>query len=421
MDASLWSLLPAWGWLLLGAGIGAIVAALVTWILGNRRAQSLQQALHKTEALLDSREQMLEQREADHTRIKDVFGSVSHEALQKNARQFLQLAEERLKRQSESANSSLKQRQEAINHMLRPIADTMKRTEAHLQKIEKERVTHHGALSGQLKDLLAEQRVLQKSTQQLRNALQNPKFQGNWGEFTLKRLVELAGMTAQVDFDVQVTGEGEHNRARPDMKIQLPDQRCLIVDAKAPLDAYVSAQAADNDQERKRLLTEHARNMRRQVKELARKDYWSQFADSPDFIILFVPGEAFLSAAMQEDPGLFEDALRTHIILATPTSLIAILRAVAFSWRQLALIENARELRAIGETFQERLATFLEHLSALGTKLGGAVKSYNDAVGSLRKRLQPTAAKLAESGIKSKKELEMPDPVDQQPRELEDD
>ena len=271
--------------------------------------------------------------------------------------------------------------------------------------MEKERREAYGSLTRHLETMAESNQQLQRETRHLVQALRRPEVRGQWGEMTLKRLAELAGMVEYCDFYEQEQVEGEEGeRLRPDMVVRMPDSREVIVDAKTPLDAYLSAVEASDDQSRKQELARHARNMRQRVRELASKGYWQQFKHAPDFVVLFVPGDQFLNAALDVDHQLLEDALADKVILATPTSLVALLRAVAYGWRQKSLAENAENIQQIGEEFYTRLANFTELFGKLGRSLESSVSNFNKAVGSFDARLLPSARKFSELGIKTRKE-----------------
>jgi DNA recombination protein RmuC len=249
-------------------------------------------------------------------------------------------------------------------------------------------------------------------------ALRRPEVRGQWGEITLRRLAELAGMVEHCDFYEQEHRSSEEGSFRPDMVIRMPAGREVVVDIKTPLDAYLSAVEAGDDDSRRQHLERHARNVRQRVRELAGKSYWSQFKKAPDFAVLFIPGDQFLSAALDVDRRLLEDALQQKVILATPTSFVALLRAVAFGWRQETLAENAEKIRSVGENLFHRLATFAEHLAKLGRSLDSSVTSFNRAVGAFDTGVIPGARKFTEMGLTARKPLSPPDQIEKGPREV---
>jgi DNA recombination protein RmuC len=266
--------------------------------------------------------------------------------------------------------------------------------------------------------MTADQQALQAETRNLVNALRRPQVRGQWGELTLRRVAELAGMVEHCDFIEQATiGAGE-NSIRPDMIVRLPDRGELVVDVKTPLDAYLEAMEATTEADRRSAIQRHARNVADRVRELAAKAYWAQFPASPEFVILFIPGDQFLSAALGENPGLLEEALRNKVVLATPSSLVALLKAIAYGWRQLSLERNAEEIRRLGQELYERLTPFMAHLGRLGRQLESGVRAYNDAVGSLERKVLPGARRLTELGIRGRQELEAPAEIETAPRGL---
>jgi DNA recombination protein RmuC len=256
------------------------------------------------------------------------------------------------------------------------------------------------------------QQQLQQETRNLVNALRRPQVRGRWGEMTLRRVVELAGMVEHCDFTEQETVATDQNRSRPDMVIRLPDRGTIVVDVKTPLDAYLDAVEAPGDDARRSALQRHARQVMDRVRELSAKAYWAQFEMSPQFVILFSPGDQFLSAALDENPGLLEEALRNKVILATPTSLIALLKAIAYGWREVSLAENAEQVRGLAEELYDRLIPFSEHLARLGRQIEGSVRAFNDAVGSMERKILPSARRMAELGIRTKAPLPELQPVE---------
>jgi DNA recombination protein RmuC len=273
-------------------------------------------------------------------------------------------------------------------------------------------------LREQLGILAETQRTLNTQTHQLVSALRRPQTRGQWGEVTLRRLVELAGMSAHCDFVEQTSVETEEGRQRPDMVVMLPADRSIVIDCKASLDAFLDATSAPDEDTRKVHLQRHCQQVRNRARELAAKSYWSQFKRSPEFVIMFLPGEAFLYAAVEQDGSIIEDTLKSRVIIATPTTLMALLRAIEFGWRQEAVTQNAEEIRKYGKELYDRIAVLAGHFNKLGTNLDSAVAAYNNTLGSLETRVLVTAKKIAELGARSDKEVPEPAVIDKRPREL---
>lgn len=347
------------------------------------------------------------------------FNQLSNEALNRNNDQFLKLAEENLKRFQSEAKADLNSKEKAIEQLLKPINEALQQTSKQIQDIEKERKQAYGSLSATISQMTQSQQQLQQETQNLVQALRRPEVRGQWGEMTLRRLAELSGMVAHCDFFEQTHTQTETGSIRPDMIVRLPENREIIVDAKTPLDAYLSALQAKDDVTRKVELKRHAQVIRSRVRELAKKNYWAEYSQSPEFVVLFIPGEQFLSAALEVDASLLEDSMSQNIILATPTNFIALLRAVSYGWKQQALAENAENIRELGETLYKRLATFGGHLESLGKSLGSSVNHFNKAVGSLERQVLPGARKFTEMGISSKTEISDLPPVENLPRQVQ--
>jgi DNA recombination protein RmuC len=353
-------------------------------------------------------------------RLTASFSKLANASLAQSSESFLRLARENLGKHQEQAKAGLLEREKAVAALVKPIQDALEKTQKQFSDIEKARRESFGNISSQLEMMAKGQDALQTHTRNLVTALRRPEVRGQWGELTLKRIAELAGMVEHCDFIEQAhksTGDGV---IRPDMIIRLPDRGEIVVDVKTPLDAYLQAVEATDDESRKNALQRHARNVADRIRELAGKAYWSQFDASPEFAILFIPGDQFLAAALNENPNLLEDALRQKIILATPTSLIGLLKAIAYGWRQLALAENAEEIRQLAQQLHGRLGTFTSHLARLGKQLEGSVKSYNSAVGSLERSVLPGARKFIELGVLTKKPIEQLDEISSTTREIED-
>ncbi len=404
--------------------LAGVVGAALGWLAARLRHQRQLNALATENARLAAeREAERRHHAAQLKQLRDArdelgrhFAALSQRALRQNSSFFLRLAEQNLKLQQARAEATLEQREQHLRDTVRPLQEALARAQAQIRELEQARQQAWGALDKQLAELLRSEQALRDETRHLVQALRRPGVRGRWGELTLRRLVELAGMVAHADFAEQVTAGDDGQRLRPDLVIRLPDQRELIVDAKTPLDAYLDAIDADDEAAERAALQRHARHVRERVRELAGKAYWAQFPRSPDFVVLFLPGEPFLSAALEQDGALLEDAMRQKVIPCGPAGLMALLRAVAFGWRQAAFSENAEQIRAAGEALYQRVATLTEHLERLGKGLNASVAAYNQTLGSLERQLMPGARRLAELGIQPRKTPRQPGPVEQTAR-----
>ncbi|CAN5715653.1 DNA recombination protein RmuC [soil metagenome] len=351
-------------------------------------------------------------------RLRDAFSALSAEALAKNNEAFLQLAKEKFSTLATEAAGSLDERKAQIDGMLKPMREMLTQYSSRLGEIEKSRVESYSMLREQLGTLAETQRTLNTQTGQLVTALRRPQTRGQWGEITLRRLVELAGMASKCDFTEQTSVETEDGRQRPDMIVNLPGGRSIVIDCKAALDAFLDASAAPDEDARRGHLQRHCQQVRARSRELAAKAYWNQFKQSPEFVVMFLPGEAFLYAAVEIDGDLIEDCLKSRVIVATPTTLMALLKAIEFGWRQEEIAENAEEIRRHGRDLYERLAVLANHFSKLGSSLDAAVSNYNTTLGSMESRVMVTARKISELGAKTDKELPDLDPIDRQARQI---
>lgn len=391
----------------------AAVAGSLGWLIARLHSQ---RKITQLETTLHIERQTAAEQLAE---VEKTFAALSNEALRSNSQTFLQLAQETLKRFQVHAKGELEQKERAVENLVKPIRETLEKTEQQMRLMENERKQAYGALHKHLETLTQTQQTLHSETRNLVQALRRPEVRGQWGEMTLKRLVELAGMVDHCDFYEQQQATSTEGQSRPDMIVRMPDERELVVDAKTPLDAYLSAIEAPDDETRDKYLLQHARNVRARVRELSAKTYWAQFRRAPDFVVLFIPGEQFLGAALDVDRDLLEHAMRQRVILTTPTSLIALLRAVGYGWRQQALAANAERIRETGEDLYNRLATFSEHLSGLGRSLDRAVSQYNQSVGSFQAKVMPGARKFTELGVTERKAIEEPEQIEKGLREVE--
>jgi DNA recombination protein RmuC len=422
--------------LVAGAVVGVVVALAVSSARSSARAAKAQvernDALNlarvevaRLESALEHERRVAAEREAamDETRHQLVgeFAELSIRALEQNSSQFLELADSRLKEANQVAAGDLEHRKQAIEQMLVPLREQLGKYEEGLRLLEVDRQRAYTGLHEQVRQLTESQERLQAETRNLVTALRAPATRGRWGEMQLRRVVEMAGMVEHCDFDEQVSVEGDDGRLRPDLVVRLPGAKQVVVDAKVPLQAFLDANDATDEPSRKAHLVSHARHLRAHVDALAKKAYWQQFDESPEFVVAFIPGDPLLAAALEHDASLLEHAMANHVLLATPTTLIALLRSVAYGWQQEALAENAREVQRMGRDLYKRIGTFAEHLARTGKGLNNAVDAFNKAVGSLERNVLPQARRFQELGLVggAEKELVALDQVDATTRALQ--
>lgn len=438
--------------LVIGFGIGLLLGGVLAglWVATRLRAQSQraeatvdelrkQLDLERQEGALARRElaDAQQARVAAETRIEETtkqladqkalldqarqeltgsFQALSGEALKQNNEAFLKLAAVSFEALHVKAEGELAQRQQAIDGLVRPLHESLQRYDEQMRLLEQSRQSAYGGLDQHLKSLAESHQRLQQETGNLVKALRAPTVRGQWGEITLKRVAELAGMVDHCDFVEQQSVTGDEGRFRPDMVVRLPGGRQIIVDAKTVLAAYLDAHEAQDDAQRAEALRRHAEQVRSRMDELSLKAYWTQFERAPEFVVLFLPGEQFLGAALDQDPRLIEEGFARGVVLATPATLIALLRAVAYGWRQEQLNAHAEEAGRLGKDLYERMAVLAEHLNDVGQALGKSVSAYNRAVGSLETRILPAARRFKELGVSSEKDIPLLEPAELVPR-----
>jgi DNA recombination protein RmuC len=395
----------------------------------HRERDQLHQELRLMEAakvsaetkLEDTQQHLAEQRallEDAKVTLSDTFRSLASEALAGNNRGFLTLAEEKFKALKEEAAVAFDQRHTSIESLLHPLTESLRMYQKESKELEDKRLRELSAVGEQLRQLASAQSILQTETSKLVNALRSPQVRGRWGEIALRRTAELAGMSANCDFFEQESVSTDTGRLRPDMIVKLPAGRDVVVDSKVPLSAFLESLEAHTDEDREAALSRHVGQVKRHISQLASKEYWDQFPAAPEFVVLFIPNDSFLAAAAERDTSLVESALTKKVVIATPTTFIALLRAIAYGWRQEQVAESAQRISALGQELADRMSTMAEHFSKVGQALGRAVESYNATVTSLENRIFPTARKFKSLGINTKKDIIDLTSVEHLPRSL---
>jgi len=434
----------------ISGAIGLLFGALVAWLLLRSRTAALEARLSLTEnelagAKADLARLLADQRELVESRarlesaleserktstekiellsrageeLQNAFKALAADALKSNNSSFLQIAHETLKRFQSEAKGDLEARQKAVADLVAPVRESLTKVDEQIQQMEIARGEAYGDLRAQVQSLITTQKELQSETGNLVRALRTPNVRGRWGEIQLRRVVEIAGMLPYCDFAEQETITGDNGRLRPDLVVNLPGGKSVVVDAKTPLQAFLDAFETNDEETRRIALANHARQVRDHINTLSGKKYWEQFEATPEFVVMFLPGETFFSAALEQDTGLIEHGVLNQVIPASPTTLIALLKAVAYGWNQEKLARNAQQISALGKELHERLRNLGGHIAAVGTGLDRAVESYNKAVGSLENRVLVSARKFAELGASVADEIPELEPVETTARTL---
>jgi DNA recombination protein RmuC len=372
-------------------------------------------SLEETTVRLEEERKLLEEAKS---RLTETFKALAGDTLSTSTEAFLKLAKETLGSILEGAKGDLGQRQEAIQGLVSPLSESLRQLEQHVRSLESAREGAYRALTEQISALSASQQQLQKETGSLITALRTPKTVGAWGQVALERAVELSGMTANCDFTREVSVTAEDGRLRPDLVVHLPGGREIVVDAKAGFDAYYEAVSAESAELRDQALKRHAANVRAHMIGLSSKEYWRQFEPTPEMVVMFIPGESFFAAAVDTDRNLMEDAWKRHVVLASPTTLVALLRAVAYGWRQEQIAQNAQAISDLGKQLYERMRTLADHLTNVGNGLERANTAYNQAVASMEARVLPAARRFKELGAATGSDIPVIEPLEVAPRAL---
>jgi DNA recombination protein RmuC len=367
---------------------GIVTGFIIGWLVSRQETIALKTSLEAQKATIEDA----------RTRLTDAFGAAAAVALKNNSELFAEQAKGTLETILEHSKGELSTRQEAVAGLVKPLGDALERYSAHIREMEKSTQSTAGELKAMLEQLSNANSRLENQTRNLTTALKRPEVKGRWGEITLRRVVEVSGMSPYCDFDEQPSVTTQEGRKRPDMIVRLPQGHSIVVDSKVPLDAYMEAFDTNDETARTASLARHAQKVRSHMTGLSSKEYWKDFSPNTEFVVLFLPGESFFSAALEQDRQLIEDGIARRVILATPTTLIALLRTVAVSWQQHTLADNAREIGKAGTELYDRLAVYAEHMKKIKDSLQKAVNAFNQASGSWESRVVPSANRIRELG-----------------------
>ena len=410
---------------ILGLGMGLLLSG----IFFNRRNTVLKDELTQAEAernmlqiQMESDKHLYEEKERFLNRsteeLKGAFAALSNKALSDNSESFLTLAKTALEKQQVKGTMGLEQKEEAIKHLVGPMKEMLEKVQVKMEAIEKDHQSTFAEVKEQVRSMKEDGAKLQLETASLVKALRAPQTRGRWGEIQLKRVVEMAGMINHVDFIEQDSTDTETGKLRPDMLIRLPGNKIIVIDAKTPLAAYLDMLEATDEDQRLRLLKDHGRQVKDHIAKLSGKSYWDQFPESPEFVVLFLPNEALYGAALEAEPQLIELGAGKNVILATPTTLIALLKAVSYGWNQERLAENANKISQLGKDLYDRVATFVDHMEGIKKGLERSVESYNKAVGAFESRILPSARRFKELGVSTDKEIQDMEQIERTTKEI---
>jgi DNA recombination protein RmuC len=409
---------------LLGVLVGTALGFAAARARGARETGALREEAVRLAAEADRERRVAAERAAaqaeSERRLRESFEALSAKALRDNNESFLALAEQRFRTLEGAAGHDLERRREAIESLVTPLKEALKGLDENLKAVEKDRVGAYRSLAHEVAQVAEAGRRLERETGNLVTALRRPSVRGRWGEVQLRRVVEAAGMVEHCDFDVQCTSEpGEGPRRRPDLVVRLPGDRSVVVDAKAPLDAYLTALEAPDEASRAAHLQSHVRQVRTHLEALADKAYWKAFDPAPEFVVMFLPGESFFSAALEQDPLLVERGFERGVVLASPTTLVAVLRAVATAWRQERVERNAQQISAVGRELYDRIRVLVGHVNGLRDGLQSSIDNFDRIVGSLERRVLPQANRFVALGASSGEEIEAPRKLEAVPRSFD--